>query len=50
VRIGYVRTQRAADTGQFGFSERDLEYILKLARTWPDGIVQQPAAQLPWGT
>lgn len=35
--------------GQSGFGERSLKYMLKMARTWPDGIVQQPAAQLPWG-
>ncbi|MGW2642184.1 DUF1016 N-terminal domain-containing protein [Streptomyces sp. NPDC001348] len=24
-------------------------YMQKMARTWPEPIVQQPAAQLPWG-
>ena len=40
---------KAAYPNQIGFSERNLKYMLKLARTWQDGIVQQPAAQLPWG-
>lgn len=40
---------KAAYPGQLGFSERNLKYMLKLTRTWPDGIVQQAAAQLPWG-
>jgi predicted nuclease of restriction endonuclease-like (RecB) superfamily len=40
---------KTAYPGQSGFSERNLKYMLRLARTWPDGIVQQAAAQLPWG-
>jgi hypothetical protein len=39
---------KTAYPGQRGFSERNLKYMLKMARTWPDGIVQQPAAQLPY--
>ena len=40
---------KTAYPGQHGFGERNLKYMLKMARTWPDGIVQQAAAQLPWG-
>ncbi|MFG2498707.1 YhcG family protein [Streptomyces sp. NPDC048441] len=32
-----------------GFSRRNLMYMHKMARSWPEPIVQQPAAQLPWG-
>ena len=87
VRVGYVRTQRAANTamiamywrigkiiadrqqaegwgakviqylaadlkvaypGQSGFSRTNLSYMLKMARTWKDGIVPHPVGQLPW--
>lgn len=34
---------------QRGFSRRNLMYMHKTARTWPEPIVQQPVAQLPWG-
>ena len=40
---------KATYPGQLGFSERNLKYMLTLARTWPDGIVQRPVARLPWG-
>jgi predicted nuclease of restriction endonuclease-like (RecB) superfamily len=40
---------KAAFPNQRGFSRRNLMYMHKLARTWPEPIVQQPAAQLPWG-
>lgn len=32
-----------------GFSRRNLEYMRRLAATFPEPIAQQPAAQLPWG-
>ncbi|NKX51411.1 DUF1016 domain-containing protein, partial [Arthrobacter deserti] len=32
-----------------GFSRRNLQYMATVARTWPDEIAQQAAAQLPWG-
>jgi predicted nuclease of restriction endonuclease-like (RecB) superfamily len=32
-----------------GFSGRNLQYMASAARTWPEPIAQQPAAQLPWG-
>lgn len=33
-----------------GFSPRTLKYMRSLAEAWPgEAIVQQPAAQLPWG-
>ena len=36
--------------GIVGFSPRSLKYMRSLAATWPDElIVQQVAAQLPWG-
>jgi predicted nuclease of restriction endonuclease-like (RecB) superfamily len=31
-----------------GFSRSSLQYMLKMVRTWPSPIVQQPAGQLPW--
>ncbi|MFD7293342.1 YhcG family protein [Streptomyces sp. NPDC059897] len=34
---------------QRGFSRRNLMYMQQMARTWPESIVQQPVAQLPWG-
>ncbi|MEU6577044.1 PDDEXK nuclease domain-containing protein [Streptomyces sp. NPDC046805] len=40
---------KAAFPGQRGFSRRNLMYMQKLARTWPQPIVQQAVAQLPWG-
>lgn len=33
---------------QRGFSRSSLHYMLKMARLWPEPIVQQPAGQLPW--
>jgi predicted nuclease of restriction endonuclease-like (RecB) superfamily len=40
---------RAASPGARGLSVRNLRYMTSLASRWPTGIVQQPAAQLPWG-
>lgn len=40
---------RAALPGARGFSRRNLHYMRALAAAWPAPIVQQPAAQLPWG-
>ena len=45
--VKYLATDlKTAYPGQLGFAERNLRYMLKLARTWPYGIMQQPAAQL----
>lgn len=40
---------KTAFPNQRGFSRRNLLYMHKVARRWPDPIVQQPVAQLPWG-
>lgn len=40
---------KAAFPNQRGFSRRNLIYMRKMARTWPEPMVQQPVAQLPWG-
>ncbi|RFU83046.1 DUF1016 domain-containing protein [Streptomyces triticagri] len=40
---------RTAFPNQRGFSRRNLMYMQQMARTWPEPIVQQPVAQLPWG-
>lgn len=41
---------RAAFPDMKGFSPRNLKYMRAFAEAWPDGeIVQQAAAQLPWG-
>ncbi|GAA1908856.1 hypothetical protein GCM10009837_36210 [Streptomyces durmitorensis] len=40
---------RTAFPSQRGFSRSNLMYMHKMARTWPDPIVQQPVGQLPWG-
>ena len=40
---------RTANPGVRGLSVRNLQYMTALASRWPSGIVQQPAAQLPWG-
>jgi predicted nuclease of restriction endonuclease-like (RecB) superfamily len=40
---------RTANPGVRGLSVRNLHYMTALASRWPSGIVQQPAAQLPWG-
>jgi predicted nuclease of restriction endonuclease-like (RecB) superfamily len=40
---------KTAFPNQRGFSPRNLMYMQKMARTWPEPIVQQPVAQLPWG-
>ena len=34
--------------GMRGFGTRSLVYMRTLARTYPDGIAQEPLAQLPW--
>ncbi|MFE6162404.1 YhcG family protein [Streptomyces sp. NPDC056486] len=40
---------KTAFPSQRGFSRSNLMYMHKMARTWPDPIVQQPVGQLPWG-
>ncbi|WP_244258211.1 DUF1016 N-terminal domain-containing protein [Streptomyces sp. Tu 2975] len=40
---------RTAYPNQRGFSHRNLMYMQQMARAWPEPIVQQPVAQLPWG-
>ncbi|MFJ5305754.1 DUF1016 N-terminal domain-containing protein [Streptomyces sp. NPDC088350] len=40
---------KATFPNQRGFSRRNLIYMQKMARAWPEPIVQQPVAQLPWG-
>jgi predicted nuclease of restriction endonuclease-like (RecB) superfamily len=40
---------RTANPGVRGLSVRNLHYMTSLAARWPTGIVQQAAAQLPWG-
>jgi len=40
---------RTAFPGARGFSRRNLHYMRALAEAYPAEIVQQPAAQLPWG-
>ncbi|MCZ4512378.1 PDDEXK nuclease domain-containing protein [Streptomyces sp. ActVer] len=40
---------KAAFPNQRGFSRTNLMYMQKMARTWPEPIVQQPVGQLPWG-
>lgn len=41
---------RSAFPDMKGFSPRNLKYMRAFAEAWPDGqIVQQAAAQLPWG-
>lgn len=32
-----------------GFSRANLHYMRQFAAAWPDGVVQQPVGQLPWG-
>jgi len=39
---------RAAYPGQAGFGRASLTAMVKMARTWPDGITRHPAGQLPW--
>lgn len=41
---------RTTNPGVKGLSIRNLHYMTSLASRWPTGIVQQPAAQLPWVT
>jgi len=40
---------RASFPGTTGLSRRNLFYMRSFAAAWPDEVVQQPAAQLPWG-
>ena len=40
---------KTAFPNQRGFSRSNLMYMHKMARTWPEPIVQQPVGQLPWG-
>ncbi|MET9514908.1 PDDEXK nuclease domain-containing protein [Streptomyces sp. NPDC002994] len=40
---------RTTFPNQRGFSRRNLMYMHQMARSWPEPIVQQPVAQLPWG-
>jgi predicted nuclease of restriction endonuclease-like (RecB) superfamily len=40
---------RTAHPDVRGLSVRNLRYMAALATRWPTGIVQQAAAQLPWG-
>ena len=40
---------RTANPGARGLSVRNLHYMTSLASRWSTGIVQQSAAQLPWG-
>ncbi|MER5637390.1 PDDEXK nuclease domain-containing protein [Kitasatospora sp. NPDC002227] len=40
---------RTAFPGQRGLSVRSLQYMQRMARSWPEPIVQQAVAQLPWG-
>jgi predicted nuclease of restriction endonuclease-like (RecB) superfamily len=40
---------RTVNPGVRGLSVRNLHYMTSLASRWPTGIVQQAAAQLPWG-
>ncbi|MEV0092151.1 PDDEXK nuclease domain-containing protein [Streptomyces sp. NPDC050738] len=40
---------RTAFPNQRGFSRSNLNYMLKMARVWPEPIFQQAAGKLPWG-
>ncbi|MDJ0345328.1 DUF1016 N-terminal domain-containing protein [Streptomyces sp. H10-C2] len=40
---------KSAFPHQRGFSRSNLIYMHRMARTWPEPIVQQPVGQLPWG-
>ncbi len=40
---------RAEFPGMRGFSPRNLAYMRSLAQAYPDEVLQQPAARLPWG-
>ncbi|MFD7985613.1 YhcG family protein [Kitasatospora indigofera] len=40
---------RTSFPNQRGYSRRSLIYMQKTAKSWPDGLVQQAAAQIPWG-
>lgn len=45
------RDLREAFPGMSGFSPRNLKYMRQFAEAWPDfQFVQQPVAQIPWGT
>lgn len=41
---------RAEFPGMRGFSPRSLRYMRTFAAAYPEEILQQPAAQLPWGS
>ncbi|MGJ3510143.1 PDDEXK nuclease domain-containing protein [Enemella sp. A6] len=40
---------RSAFPQMRGLSRSNLFYMRSFAEAWPDGVVQQPAGQLPWG-
>lgn len=42
------RDLRTSFPGMKGLSPRNLAYMRSFAAGWPDGVLQQPAAQLPW--
>lgn len=47
--VGRTATElRTEFPNQRGFSRSSLHYMLKMARLWPEPIVQQAAGQLPW--
>ncbi|MFI6650970.1 YhcG family protein [Streptomyces sp. NPDC050529] len=47
--VGRIATElRTEFPNQRGFSRSSLHYMLKMARLWPEPIVQQAAGQLPW--
>ncbi|MFC5917368.1 PDDEXK nuclease domain-containing protein [Streptomyces pulveraceus] len=47
--VGRIATElRTEFPGQRGFSRSSLHYMVKMARIWPEPIVQQAAGQLPW--
>jgi len=48
--LGSQESQRDAYPDMQGFSPRNLKYMRALAAAWPErAMVQQPAAQIPWG-
>lgn len=44
-----ARDLKAAFPDMAGFSPRNLNYMLGFALAWPDSILQQVVAKLPWG-
>lgn len=40
---------RSEFPGMRGFAPRNLAYMRSFAAIWPDDILQQPVAELPWG-